>query len=171
VVPCPPLIAGGQGATPLRPTAQYTAFMIEIGALRAEDRPGWQVLFAGYHEFYGRPDWPTEGYDRTWREILAGERIHALGARLDRRLVGITHFMVHANTTAADVCYLQDLFTDPEARGQGIARALIAAVEEWARERGCSRVYWHTHETNATARRLYDKVAENRGFIQYVIQL
>ncbi|HEX8005177.1 MAG TPA: GNAT family N-acetyltransferase, partial [Trebonia sp.] len=66
---------------------------------------------------------------------------------------------------------LQDLFTAPQARGQGVARALIAAVEEWARRRGCARLYWHTHETNRTARRLYDQVAETRGFIQYLIQL
>jgi GNAT superfamily N-acetyltransferase len=69
------------------------------------------------------------------------------------------------------VCYLQDLFTAPEARGKGVARALIAAVTDWARAEGCSRVYWSTHETNATARRLYDQVALNRGFILYQINL
>ena len=78
---------------------------------------------------------------------------------------------MHASTSSDDVCYLQDLFTAPEARGKGVARALIAAVEEEARRRGCDRVYWHTKETNHTARRLYDQVAENRGFIQYVIPL
>jgi GNAT superfamily N-acetyltransferase len=144
--------------------------MIEIGAPRPEDRTARQTLFAGYHEFYGRPDWPAEGFDRTWQVIRAGDRIHALIARLDDRLVGLAHFLVHPSTTSADVCYLQDLYTVPEARGRGVARALIAAVEEWARARGCPRVYWHAHETNATARRLYDAVAENRGFIQYVIQ-
>jgi GNAT superfamily N-acetyltransferase len=52
---------------------------------------------------------------------------------------------------------------------QGVAAALIAAVTEWARGRQCSRVYWSTHETNARARRLYDRVATNRGFILYQI--
>jgi GNAT superfamily N-acetyltransferase len=78
---------------------------------------------------------------------------------------------VHPSTSALDVCYLQDLFTAPEARGKGVARALIAAVTEWARAEGCSRVYWSTQETNATARRLYDRVALNRGFILYQINL
>jgi GNAT superfamily N-acetyltransferase len=81
------------------------------------------------------------------------------------------HFLVHASTTSDDVCYLQDLFTAPEVRGRGVARALIAAVRDWATEHGCSRVYWHTKEDNDTARRLYDQVAENRGFIHYVIPL
>ncbi|MFG1908023.1 GNAT family N-acetyltransferase [Kribbella sp. NPDC048928] len=59
----------------------------------------------------------------------------------------------------------------PVARGRGVARALIEAVTEWARDRRCGRVYWSTHESNATARRLYDQVAENRGFILYQIPL
>ncbi|QFU89885.1 GNAT family N-acetyltransferase [Amycolatopsis sp. YIM 10] len=144
--------------------------MIETGALTEEDRPVWLELFRGYNEFYGR-GLPDEVAERAWREFAAGERMHALGARLDGRLVGITHFLVHASTTSADVCYLQDLFTAPEARGRGAARALIEAVSEWATERGCSRVYWHTKEDNHQARKLYDQVAENRGFIHYVIPL
>jgi GNAT superfamily N-acetyltransferase len=79
-----------------------------------------------------------------------------------------SHFLLHASTTSADLCYLQDLFTAPEARGKGVARALIAEVGHWAR--GCARAYWHTHSRNETAHRLYDQVAENRGFIQYLIQ-
>jgi len=144
--------------------------MINITALEPDDRPAWQELFRGYNEFYERV-LPPEGFERAWREFAAGERIHALGARLDGRLVGIAHFLVHASTTSPDVCYLQDLFTAPDARGRGVARALIKAVEAWARDRGCARLYWHTKENNHTARRLYDRVAQNRGFIQYDIPL
>ena len=101
--------------------------MISVGVLLPDDRPTWETLFAGYNDFYGRT-LPQESCDRTWREFQEADRMHALGARLDGRLVGITHFLVHASTTSADVCYLQDLFTAPEARGQGVARALIAAA-------------------------------------------
>ncbi|MEV4357075.1 GNAT family N-acetyltransferase [Nonomuraea sp. NPDC049625] len=146
--------------------------MIDIGKLLPSDRDVWEDLFRAYIDFYQRVE-PDKMYDRAWQEFQADTRLHAFGARLDGRLVGITHFFTHANTSApdTDVCYLQDLFTAPEARGRGVARALIEAVTAWARERGCSRVYWNTHESNATARRLYEKVAENRGFIRYQIEL
>jgi GNAT superfamily N-acetyltransferase len=142
--------------------------VIAVTALQPDDRPTWEDLFRGYNAFYER-SWPAGRYHQAWQEFQPGNRMHALGARLDGRLVAIAHFLIHASTTSPDVCYLQDLFTAPEARGKGAARALIGAIEQWARQRDCDRLYWHTREDNYAARRLYDQVAENRGFIQYVI--
>ena len=146
------------------------ATMVDVADLAPGDRTDWEALFRAYIDFY-RSELPPEMYDRAWVEIQAGTRIRGLGGRLQGRLVGITHFLVHPSTWGADVCYLQDLFTAPEARGRGVARSLITGVCDWAREQGCSQAYWLTHETNSTARRLYDQVAQNRGFIQYRIGL
>ena len=94
--------------------------------------------------------------------------MHALVAEQHGKLLGLTHYLFHRSTTAiAPNCYLQDLFTNAAARGKGVGRALINGVYDRAKEAGSTRVYWLTHETNSTARQLYDKVAENSGFIVY----
>jgi GNAT superfamily N-acetyltransferase len=144
--------------------------MITIARLEPADRPAWEELFRGYIAFYGQ-DHPQSMYDRAWAEFQADTRMHALGGWLDGTLAGFTHFFTHPRTTAADVCYLEDLFTAPAARGRGVARALINAVAAWAAEQGCSELYWQTQETNATARRLYDEVAAYQGFIVYTVEL
>jgi GNAT superfamily N-acetyltransferase len=146
------------------------ASRVEIGPLTPADREQWEVLFRGYIDFYERTI-PDERYAQAWEEFQTERRMHALGARVDGQLIGIAHFFIHANTSGPDVCYLQDIFTAPESRGQGAATALIEAITGWARERGCMRLYWSTQAANARARRVYDRVAEHRGFIRYDLDL
>ena len=136
------------------------------------DHAAWLPLWDGYNAFYGRSGptaLPAEITETTWARFFdEDEPVHALVAERGGRLVGIVHYLFHRSTTMIGLnCYLQDLFTDPEARGGGIGRALIEAVYERARAAGSTRIYWQTHETNQTARRLYDQVASNGGFIVY----
>lgn len=140
--------------------------MIEIAPLREADRDAWENLARGYKAFY-RTALPAARYAETWRLLRAGERIHGLAARLDGRLVGIAHYLFHAQTWSADACYLQDLFIAEDARGRGVATALIEAVAEAARARGAAKYYWMTKEDNRTARALYDRIARFKGFVRY----
>lgn len=136
------------------------------------DYDQWLPLWDGYNAFYERSGptaLPLDVTAMTWARFFdAYEPVHAFVAEADGRLIGLTHYLFHRSTTAIEpTCYLQDLFTAAEARGQGVGRALIEAVYAAAKGAGCARVYWLTHETNATAMRLYDKVAERSGFIVY----
>jgi GNAT superfamily N-acetyltransferase len=105
----------------------------------------------------------------TWSRFFDPyEPLHALVAERSGRLLGLAHLIFHRSTISLEpVCYLQDLFTSASVRGEGIGRALIEEIYRYAKHGGCSRVYWHTHETNATAMRLYDKIAEKSGFVVY----
>jgi GNAT superfamily N-acetyltransferase len=128
----------------------------------------WLPLWEGYNTFYERAV-PTEVTRMTWTRFFdAYEPMHAVVAEENGRLLGLVHYLFHRNTAMiAPTCYLQDLYTAAEARGKGIGQALIEAVYERAQAAGAPRVYWMTQESNTTARRLYDRVAERSGFIQY----
>jgi len=136
------------------------------------DHGQWLSLWEGYNHFYGRSG-PTaldpEITRMTWARFFdAYEPLHALVAERDNRLLGLAHYLFHRTTLAIEpTCYLNDLFTAEPARGQGLGRALLEAVYERARQAGSRRVYWLTHETNSTAMRLYDSVADRSGFLVY----
>ena len=140
--------------------------MIDVSPLVPADRAAWEALARGYKRFY-RTEVPDEGYEATWQRVLRDQELRAIGARLDGQLVGIAHYLFHPTFWLADVCYLQDLFVDEAARGQGAASALIERVAQAARDLGASRLYWTTKQDNARARSLYDKVARFHGFIRY----
>ncbi len=145
---------------------------MKIREINSEDFSAWLPLWEGYNTFYKRT-LTTEVIKNSWERFLnPTEPMYALVAEKDGQLIGLTHYLFHRNTALLnDVCYLQDLYTVPEARGQGIGKSLIHAVYERAHARGSTRVYWQTHETNKTAMSLYDKVADYSGFIVYRKQI
>lgn len=136
------------------------------------DYEQWLPLWEGYNAFYGRSGstaLPDEITQMTWGRFFdAYEPVHAMVAEDQGRLIGLVHYLFHRSTIAiAPTCYLQDLFTTEAARGRGFGRALINAVYERAELAGAGRVYWQTHESNSTAMKLYDQVADRSGFVVY----
>jgi GNAT superfamily N-acetyltransferase len=141
---------------------------LRIRPLRPDERAAWEPLWQGYLRFYGASVDPAVS-DTTFARLHdPAEPMHALVAERAGEVIGLVHYIFHRSTwTTGPYCYLQDLFTLETARGQGAGRALIEAVYAAAREAGASRVYWLTQEGNATARALYDRLADRPGFIQY----
>ncbi|WEK49764.1 MAG: GNAT family N-acetyltransferase [Candidatus Kaistia colombiensis] len=141
---------------------------VVIRPLVAADHEAWRPLWQGYLDFYQRTLAP-EITDLTWARLNdPAEPMFALGAESDGRLVGFAHAVIHRSTwLAGHSCYLEDLFVSPASRSGGVGRALIEAVAQQAGVRGCDRLHWLTHADNTTARRLYDKVAAQLGFISY----
>ena len=143
-----------------------------VRPVHRDDYAQWLPLWAGYNAFYKRVGTSAvsqEMTDLTWQRFFdAYEPMHALVAEVEGRLIGFTHYLYHRNTVmVGPVCYLQDLFTAEAARGRGAGRALIEAVYAAASAAGSPRVYWTTQESNLTAQRLYDQIAEKSDFIQY----
>jgi len=141
---------------------------VKIRAAESADHAQWLALWAGYNSFYKRTI-PEEVTQKTWSRFFeTQEPVFALVAEVDGKVCGFTSYLFHRHTALInDVCYLQDLYTAPEVRGRGVGKALIQAVYQQAKARGSLKVYWMTHESNETARALYDKLAKNYGFIVY----
>lgn len=144
---------------------------LTIRPVEPRDKAQWQALYDDYHSFYERPDLPQSFFDTAFSRLTApeGREVHALVAEDETgRLLGLTHYLYHAHLWRPEgTCYLQDLFTAGDARGRGVARALIEGVYAEADRVGIPAVYWLTQEFNYAGRMLYDKVAVRSPFIRY----
>ena len=141
---------------------------VTVRPVTPPDRAAWDRLWKGYLDFY-ETTLPQAQYDLTFARYLdAAEPMFAYLAEHEGKPRGLVHTIQqrHGWMDAA-TCYLQDLYVDPDLRGTGMGRALIEHVYQVTKAAGGMRVYWMTHETNATARQLYDRIADKTGFIQY----
>lgn len=140
-----------------------------VRPLTRDDEADWRRLWRAYLEFY-ETEVPEEVY-ATFFERLLGDNpqdFHGLIAEVDGKPVGLTHYLFHRHGWKIEnVCYLQDLYADPDVRGTGIGRALIEAVYQAADAEGAPSVYWLTQDFNTEARKLYDRIGQVSPFIKY----
>lgn len=140
-----------------------------VRSLQPGDEADWRRLWTGYLQFYNT-SLPEAVFASTFARLLGDDPqdFNALVAESDGRLLGLAHFLFHRHAWKIEnVCYLQDLYVDPDARGTGMGRALIEAVYARADAAGAPAVYWLTQEFNTQARQLYDRVAQVTPFIRY----
>jgi GNAT superfamily N-acetyltransferase len=132
---------------------------LRIRPIAAGDKTRWLELFMEYIKFYNS-HLSDEQYELTWTRLNSDYNMHGLIAEKDGQLIGLAHYIFRPDTwESADFCYLEDLFVDPVARGVGVGRALIKAVEQIAIQKGSKRLYWTTAPDNKVARKLYDQIA------------
>ena len=142
---------------------------ITIRPIEAGDQDEWRRLWTGYLDYY-ETTVPEEVYETTFRRLISADhpRQNGLVALRGGTPVGLVHYIYHPhNWKLEEVCYLQDLYSDPAARGTGVGRKLIEAVYAAADADGRPAVYWLTQDFNQTARQLYDRIATLTPFIKY----
>jgi GNAT superfamily N-acetyltransferase len=131
------------------------------------DERAWRELWSGYNAFY-EASVPESVIIRTWQRIL-DPHSPILGrlAVVNGEVVGLSVSVVHEGTwTVAPICYLEDLFVQPEFRRRGLGRLLIQDLMDRAKSEGWSRLYWHTRSSNP-ARRLFDEFLLADDFVRY----
>lgn len=142
---------------------------LTIRPLAAEDEAAWRALWADYLAFYETAV-PDAVRDIAFARLLSGDphEFRGLIAEVDGARAGLAHYLFHRHGWRIEpVCYLQDLYVAPDARGRGVGRALIEAVYAAADAVGAPAVYWLTQHFNAPARRLYDRVGSLTPFVKY----
>lgn len=142
---------------------------VVVRPLQRNDKAVWSELWTAYLAFY-ETSRTQEIYDIYFDRLLGDDPqdYHGLIAEVEGKTVGLTHYLFHRHGWSVEnVCYLQDLYTVPEARGLGVGRALIEAVYDAADEAGSPSVYWLTQDFNTTARQLYDRIGVKTPFIKY----
>ncbi len=140
-----------------------------IRPIRQDDYARWHRLWTDYLTFYESAV-PDEVYESSFARLVGDDPHDFNGfiAEVDGKAVGLTHYLFHRHGWKIEnVCYLQDLYADPDVRGQGVGRALIEAVYTAADDAGAPSVYWLTQDFNAEARRLYDRIGTVTPFIKY----
>lgn len=83
-------------------------------------------------EFFANPGWP-----------LPDLHVAFVCARPDGTLCGISEGAIHSaapGCTTDRIGYLEAWYVEPDVRSQGIGRALVQAIEEWARAQGCTEM-------------------------------
>jgi GNAT superfamily N-acetyltransferase len=145
---------------------------LDIRVARASDEAEWRRLWAGYLSFY-EVDLAPEVTAGTWRRIM--DPASPVGMRVAERSGKLEGFAIHLSHPSTWVlsedCYLEDLYVDEATRGGGVGRALLDDLIALAERKGWSRLYWHTDENNARARRLYDSYVKTDGHVRYRMKL
>jgi len=139
---------------------------------RADDEAAWRALWAGYLVFY-QASVPDDVTAATWARILDPHApIFCRIAVRDGIVAGFAVCVLHAGSWVENpICYLEDLFVDPDQRHGGVASALIQDLVDLGRSKRWARLYWHTQSGNAVARRVYDRFTPADDFVKYEMDL
>jgi GNAT superfamily N-acetyltransferase len=146
---------------------------VEVRPARTDEIEEMLPLIRAYCEFYETE--PNDEGLRSMFETLINDPSQGavFVARDGGKAVGFaTLDWKWSSLKAARIGYLEDLFVDPEARGRGIADALIEVCAERCRELGMPAMEWLTAPDNHRAQKVYNRTgAESGAYMEYDLEL
>ncbi len=143
--------------------------MVSVRAFEDHDFEQWLPLWAGNNQ--GHIDEAVTA--ETWNRLLTSiYPVHGFGAFENHEMVGLLHYILHPVTGHIDpVCYMQDVYTDPDHRRKGVARALIEQLTRTGRLEQWARIYWLAEADNEAAQALYKTIGVRLNFSLHVLPL
>ena len=142
-----------------------------IRKLELKDKENWSKLYNGYADFYKVP--MNKGIlDTLWGWIQDETHdVNGICFELEGKIVGIAHYRTMPRPIKGQyIGFLDDLFVEPEFRGQKIAQKLISHLKSLSKANNWDGIRWITHSSNENAKKLYDKIANNTGFELYELK-
>lgn len=143
---------------------------IRVTRAMAEDKADWIRLWGDWQR-HMKGTVPVEVTEGSWRQALDPQsRLviflarHSDGEALGFATVSFAPFA----WTGSDVAFLQDLFVNESARGQGAGEALLKAIYADADARGVAQVYWMVDETDKKLQRFYERNAIRTPYLRFM---
>ena len=142
-----------------------------IRKLVKKDKENWAKLYNGYAKFY-KVTMNKGILDTLWSWIQdETHNVKGICFELDGKIVGIAHYRTMPRPIKGQyVGFLDDLFIEPNFRGQKIAQKLIDHLKSLSKTNNWNGIRWITHSSNKNAKKLYDKIANNTGFELYELK-
>ncbi len=142
---------------------------LKIRTLAAEDFPAWLPLWDGNNQGVRKEDVTAE----TWSRLIDDDfPVHGFCAELKGEMVGLVHYVLHPTTGSIEpVCYMQDVFVNPDYRSKGIARALVSELSKKAFKENWARMYWLAEDDNQAAQALYKNIGVKLNFTFHVLPI
>ena len=142
-----------------------------IRKLEQKDKENWAKLYNGYANFYKVP-MNKEILDTLWSWIIDETHdVNGVCFELEGKIAGIAHYRTMPRPIKGQyIGFLDDLFVEPEFRGQQIAQKLISYLQSLSKANNWGGIRWITHSSNENAKKLYDKIANNTGFELYELK-
>jgi len=142
-----------------------------IRKLEQKDKENWTRLYKGYADFYKVP--MNKGVlDTLWGWIQDENHIvKGICFELEGKIVGIAHYRTMPRPIKGEyIGFLDDLFVEPDFRGQKIAQKIINYLKSLSKDNNWKGIRWITHSSNENAKNLYNKIANNTGFEVYELK-
>ena len=145
--------------------------MISIHQAGIQDLDSLENLFSGYLSFYERKH-DSSAIRQFLADRIANKQSVVYIASSDGKALGFTQlYPAFASLSLKPSWILNDLFVVPDARGMGVANALMAAARKLAAETGACEIFLQTARSNRQAQALYEKLHYQRDdeFLVYTL--
>ncbi|MFK7840453.1 MAG: N-acetyltransferase family protein [Bdellovibrionales bacterium] len=142
---------------------------MKIRPLTDHDFPQWLTLWNANNLGHKNEAVTTQ----TWVRLNNDNSpVCALVAEDKGSLIGLVQYVLHPTTgSVEDVCYMQDVFVDPDHRGKGIARQMIEHLERLGKQEKWARIYWLAEAKNEAAQALYKSLGHKLDFTLHILPI